>query len=337
MHPSSTPTQTHTLRWTDPRRGTAGRSAAVYSRTPERAAEYAAQHGCATTFTSLEELAACADVDAVYVASPTSEHAKQSILLLNAGKHVLCEKPVVSHAKELEAVLAAAQASGKAFMEAMRALKTPVFEAVRAQLAELGPCRHFSGFFCQYSSRWPAYLASTASGGDGEVPNAFLPELSNGALMDLGCYAVYAAVALLGPPDSVSYAPLMLPTGVDGGGTVLLKYKEGVASLVISKCSHSWNFTELQTENGTIRINNLGEFSEAHKRKKGGEPEPLTAEKGPAGLGNIAFELAAFVQLVQSGGTEDSTLTWKLAMDVMKVLDAARDDAGIKFPADATR
>ena len=52
------------------------------SRTAERATEYAAQHGCDKTFTSLEELGACADVDAVYIASPTSEHAKQSILLL---------------------------------------------------------------------------------------------------------------------------------------------------------------------------------------------------------------------------------------------------------------
>lgn len=146
-----------------------------YSRTAERAAEYAAQHGCDRTFTSLEELGACADVDAVYIASPTSEHAKQSIMLLGMGKHVLCEKPACSHATELAAVIAAAEASGKTFMEAMRPLKTPNFDAVKAKLAELGPARHFSGTFCQYSSRWPAYLASTASGGQGEVPNAFLP------------------------------------------------------------------------------------------------------------------------------------------------------------------
>lgn len=151
------------------------RVCAPRSRTAERAAEYAAQHGCDRTFTSLEELGACPEVDAVYIASPTSEHAKQSILLLGMGKHVLCEKPACSHSTELAAVIAAAEASGKAFMEAMRPLKTPNFDAVKAKLAELGPARHFSGTFCQYSSRWPAYLASTASGGQGEVPNAFLP------------------------------------------------------------------------------------------------------------------------------------------------------------------
>ena len=123
-------------------------------------------------------------MDAVYIASPTSEHAKQAILFLNAGKHVLVEKPACSHATELAAVLAAAKASGKAFMEAMRPLKTPTFEAVRTAVSELGQVRHLSGCFCQLSSRWPAYLR-------GENPNAFMPALSNGALMDLGCYAVY--------------------------------------------------------------------------------------------------------------------------------------------------
>lgn len=289
------------------------------------------------------------------------------------GKHVLCEKPVCSHATELAAVLAAAEASGKAFMEAMRPLKSPNFNAVKASLAELGPARHFTGTFCQYSSRWPAYLASTASGGEGPVPNAFLPELSNGqlfssisrpfystftrivapfcstltefplrlsgALMDLGCYAVYSAVSLLGPPTAVSYAPMMLPTGVDGGGTLVLKYPEAVATLVISKCSHSWNHSEIQTENGTIRINNLGEWSEVHSQKKGGEPQPLGPGQSAAlgGLDNLVFEIETFVQMVHEGKAQDDVLSWGLAMDVMNVLDNARDDAGIVYPADATR
>jgi predicted dehydrogenase len=260
--------------------------AAVYSRTAERATEYAALHGAPRTFTSLTELGQCDEVDAVYIASPTSEHCRQAIQLLEAGKHVLVEKPACSHAVELEQVLAAARASGKTFMEAMRPLKTPNFLAVQAALAELGPVRHFAGSFCQLSSRWPAYLA-------GERPNAFLPELSNGALMDLGCYAVYSAVALLGPPDEVTYAPLMLPTGVDGGGTVLLQYAEGtVATLVISKMSHTFNYSELQTEGGTVRVNNLGQYDEVLLQKKGDKQPTVLGGEGPPGLENLVFEVS---------------------------------------------
>ena len=70
---------------------------AVYSRTMERAQDYARRHGAERTFDSLDDLAACPDVDAVYVASPNCCHAAQSIQMMRAGKHVLVEKPVASN------------------------------------------------------------------------------------------------------------------------------------------------------------------------------------------------------------------------------------------------
>eukprot|EP00912_Choanoflagellata_sp_UC4_P000958 UC4_evm1s591 len=90
------------------------RLAAVYSRTAERAREFANKAvnsiKAVTTvpgdqlpiFTSLDDVAACPYIDAVYIASPTSEHAQQSIIMMKGGKHVLCEKPLTSHSKELE-------------------------------------------------------------------------------------------------------------------------------------------------------------------------------------------------------------------------------------------
>lgn len=73
---------------------------AVYSRTEERATEFAQKHGVTYTYTSLEELAASTYINAVYVASPTSLHADQSILMLSHGKHVLVEKPAASNYEE---------------------------------------------------------------------------------------------------------------------------------------------------------------------------------------------------------------------------------------------
>lgn len=301
--------------------------AGVYSRTTERAVEYAAKHNISTYWTSLEDLAASSEVDAVYIASPTSEHAKHAILFLNAGKHVLCEKPAVSNAAELEAVLAAAAASGCAFMEGMRPLKTPAYAAARERLADLGPIRHFSINFCQLSSRWPAYVS-------GERPNAFLPEFSNGALMDLGTYAVYSAVAFLGKPEKVSYKAVMLPTGVDAAGTLVLQYPEAIATIVISKMSHGFNHSEIQTEDGTLRIDSISEYNDVHFRKKNMEPEIVTCASAGPGLKNIQYELADFVAMVQGGRQQDDVLTWELARSVMSVLDKARADAGIEFPAD---
>eukprot|EP00729_Bicosta_minor_P013755 gene13755-28920_t len=92
--------------------------AAVYSRTETRAQEFAAKHTCTTTFTDLTTLAKSDVFDAVYIASPTSEHAKQAVLMLQHGKHVLCEKPACSNLAELETILDAAAKSGCAFLEA---------------------------------------------------------------------------------------------------------------------------------------------------------------------------------------------------------------------------
>jgi predicted dehydrogenase len=157
--------------------------------------------------------------------------------------------------------------------------------------------------------------------------------------MDLGCYAVYCAVGLFGAPTTVSYAATMLPTGVDSGGVLTLRYEgEGQAlskphvTLIISKSSHSFNHSEIQTENGTIRINNLGDWSDVHLQKKGGQPENIGVEHNP---NNMVYELEAFIKLVQKGQQEDELLTWSLAREVLTVLDQARASAGIVYPADS--
>src|SRR4051794_27724199 len=75
---------------------------ALYSRTAERAEAFAAKNGIPLTFTDLGEMAASSEVDAVYIASPTSFHAEQAMLCMRAGKHVLCEKPAASNARELQ-------------------------------------------------------------------------------------------------------------------------------------------------------------------------------------------------------------------------------------------
>ena len=81
--------------------------AAVYSRTRERGEEFAAKHNIPHIFTSLEEMAASDKVDAIYIASPNYMHAQQSILCMSHGKHVLCEKPIASNAREAAAMIAA--------------------------------------------------------------------------------------------------------------------------------------------------------------------------------------------------------------------------------------
>mmetsp|Transcript_178 Transcript_178/g.380 ORF Transcript_178/g.380 Transcript_178/m.380 type:complete len:372 (+) Transcript_178:33-1148(+) len=300
---------------------------AVYSRTEERAKEYAKKVGAEHTFSDLASMASSDVCDAVYVASPTSCHAKQCIILLKAKKHVLCEKPVCSNTKELEQVLAAAKESGATFMEAMRQLFTPNFQLVGCPgglLDAIKPVRLFSAHFSQQSSRYPAFCK-------GENPNAFLPEFSNGALMDLGCYAISTVIALLGVPSQAYYVPVMLRTGVDGSGTLVMTYPDKVANVTISKQVHGFSHSEVQGENGTVSINHLADFSEIAIQAKGMERKEATLKQEE---NNLQYEIAEFMNLIETEKQEHPTCSWSLTRAVMAVLESARKSAGIVFPAD---
>ena len=193
---------------------------AVCSRTEERAREFAEKYAIPHTFTSLEAMASSKYVDAIYIATPNSTHAPYSILCMNHGKHVLCEKPLASNAREVKAMIEAAERNGVALMEAMIATLNPNFDIIRKHLSEVGTVRRYFGSYCQYSSRYDKFK-------QGIVLNAFRRELSNGSVMDIGVYTIYPMVALFGKPEGITAQGTLLSTGVDGQGTVSFRYPGG--------------------------------------------------------------------------------------------------------------
>ena len=201
--------------------------AAVCSRTRERAAEFAARHGIARTFVSLEEMAASDAIDAVYIATPNCMHAAQAVCCMERGKHVLCEKPMASNAREVRAMIEASRRNGVALMEAVKTTLTPNFMALREALPKAGTIRRYFSAFCQYSSRYDKFK-------EGIVLNAFRPELSNGAMMDIGIYTIYPMVVLFGRPRRISASGILLSSGVDAQGTVDFDYGEMNATVLYS-------------------------------------------------------------------------------------------------------
>ena len=182
---------------------------AVFSRKKETAKAFAKKHGAEFIYTDLKELAESSDIDAVYIASPNSCHCEQAVEMLKHGKHVLCEKPAASNAAELQRMRAAAENGQAVLLEAMRSVYDPGFQAIEANLYRLGKIRSVSFRFCQYSSRYDNFRK-------GIIENAFRPELSNGALMDIGVYCVHPLVRLFGMPEKIEGASVFLENGVDG-------------------------------------------------------------------------------------------------------------------------
>lgn len=298
--------------------------AAVYSRTEERAKEYANKHGIEHTFTNLEDMAKSDLIDAVYVASPNALHASQTILFLNHKKHVLCEKAFASNTKEADAMIKAAKENDVVLMEAMKTTLLPNFKVIKDNLHKIGKVRKYFASFCQYSSRYDKYKA-------GEILNAFKNELSNGAIMDIGVYCISPMVNLFGKPNTVKANGIMLKTGVDGEGSVVFGYDDMDGVVIYSKISNSYLQSEIQGEEGNIIISKINSFENVKIIYRDGREEVLSVEQKEA---DMCYEVEEFVNLIKSGEKESKINSLKVSRDVIEVIEEARKQIGVIYPAD---
>ncbi|NDV58456.1 Gfo/Idh/MocA family protein [Bacteroides sp. 519] len=297
---------------------------AVYSRTQERADIFAQKHSIPHTFTSLEAMASSPLIDAVYIASPNAFHAPQSILFMNHGKHVLCEKPLASNAKEVRKMLEAAKANKVVLMEAMKPTLTPNFLAIRNNIKELGTIRRYFSCYCQYSSRYDSLKA-------GEVLNAFKPELSNGAVADIGIYTIYPMVVLFGRPKKVLATGLKLSTGVDGQGGINFEYEGMNATVMYSKIADSTLPTEIQGEEGTITADRINIIKNVELKYRNGNSKNISA---PDAIHEYYYEVAEFISLVEQGKTESEINSHEHSLITIEIIDEIRKQLDVVYPAD---
>lgn len=297
---------------------------AIYSRTQEKANQFARKHNVPHTFTSLEAMAASPLIDAVYIASPNSLHASQSILFMQHGKHVLCEKPFASNAKEVKAMIAASKENNVTLMEAMKPSLTPNFKALKNHIGEIGMVRRYFSCYCQYSSRYDKLK-------EGIVLNAFDPALSNGAVMDLGVYTIFPMVVLFGRPLKISATGLRLSTGVDGQGAVNFEYEGMNATVLYSKIADSALPTEIQGEEGTITSDRINIISKVTFKSRNGEEKVISS---PDVVHEYYYEVAEFINLIQEGKCESDINSHENSLITIEIVDEIRKQLEVKYPAD---
>lgn len=297
---------------------------AVYSRTEEKAKGFAGKYGVHTIFTNLEEMAESDEIDAVYIASPNSHHSRQAVLFLDNKKHVLCEKPLASNAAEVKKMIDAAQKNEVLLMEAMKSTVMPNFESIEKNISKIGAIRRFSGSYCQYSSRYDAYKKGT-------VLNAFNPEFSSGALMDLGIYVIYPLVVLFGKPNKIQATGTLLESGADGQGTILLSYDEMEAVVMYSKITESNQPSEIQGEHGSILINKISGPEAVDIHYRDGSRESISVKQD---MPSMYYEVKEFVELIHQGKIESDKNSFANSLLTIEIMDEARKQIGIVFPAD---
>ncbi|MFP7299163.1 Gfo/Idh/MocA family protein [Neobacillus niacini] len=295
---------------------------AVYSRTADKAKELANTYNAAHYFTDLEEMAKSPEIQAVYIASPNSVHFEQALIFLRNKKHVICEKPIFSNTAELTAAYQIAEENGVYLFEAIRNIHTPNFQILKEKLHMAGNLRSAILPYMKYSSRYDLFL-------QGEEPNIFSSSFSGGALVDLGVYPLFLAVGLFGEPNKVTYYPVILRTGVDGSGTLILEYQDFVCTILCSKISDSELPCEIQGEQGTFVLEDAApisqiKFIDSHTK----ESEIFSVSQEDK---DMVYECINLAGIIETNNQEEYEKHKDWSEKVLRITEEARRQNSIVF------
>ena len=295
--------------------------AAVGSRRQETADAFAAEFAVPHAHGSYAELVADPDVDIVYIASPHSHHLAHATLALEAGKHVLIEKPVTLDADEASAIRDLAVDRGLVAMEAMWTRYLPHMARIRELVASgsLGEIRTVIADHTQALPTDPAHRLNAL-------------ELGGGALLDLGIYPVSFAVDVLGPVRRTLATGRLGETGADTEVAIALAHESGaVSSLAVSSRGAGPNTAHIVGADARIEID-LVWYTPTSFRVV--EPDgTVRAEyvSEVAGRG-MQFQALYAERLIREGRTDSDLLPFEESVGIMRILDDIRAQLGVVYP-----
>lgn len=306
---------------------TRSRVVAVGSRSAERAGAFAARIGAPRAYGSYAELVADDDIDAVYVATPHSEHLANGLLAVQAGKPVLVEKAFARNAGEARQLLDAASDAGVAAMEAMWTRFLPSTDIVRQLLAD-GALGEVEAVFADHGQWFP------------EDPQfrLFDPQKAGGAMLDLGVYPVSFSHFVLGAPGRIHGVGTKAFTGVDRQiSGILSDYADHPSAQAIINTTLAAKTPTVGLISGSkARIEIPGPFYAPQRIAlidmdgevaESAEPQ-ISAHEG------LCYEAAHFATMLADGRTESELLPWSETLTVMETMDELRRQTGAVLPGE---
>jgi predicted dehydrogenase len=298
-----------------------GYLAAVSSRDLGRAKEFASHYGEEVkAFGSYEEMLASGEIDVVYIASPHGLHHEHTLLCLEAGLPVLCEKAFAVNSKQVREMVEMAQAKKIYLMEALWTRFHPSIAKVLEilQSGVIGDVVHLVadfGFKADYipEARW------------------FSPELTGGSLLDIGIYPLFISKLVLGLPQELKATGVFAPTGVDMNCSISAKYASGATSSLFSTFA-------AQTDTICTIYGTLGKIfmhSRFHETKGltleiyGQEPVVMETER--LGWG-YSYEAEAVQADLRAGKLQNDWISHQYSLEMMGLLDEIRRQIGLVYP-----
>jgi len=293
---------------------------AVGSRTQASAEAFATTYNVPRCYPTYEELAQDPNVDVVYISTPHPYHKDNSILCLNAGKAVLCEKPFTMNAREAIEMIALARSKRLFLMEAMWTRYFPAMVKVRELLGEgaIGEARLLNadfGFFHEFDAQH----------------RLFNPDLGGGAVLDVGVYVISLAHMIFGKPTRVTGLAHFGATGTDDQSAYLLGYSGGQIAMLASA---------VQTETPHQAVIN-GTAGRITIHRHFWQPRRLTLEiygkesseiEMPIVGNGYNYQVDEVHACLRAGKLESSIMPLDESLDIMETMDTLRAQWGLRYP-----
>ncbi|NNH04873.1 Gfo/Idh/MocA family protein [Microbacterium ulmi] len=297
---------------------------AVGSRSRDSAKAFAADFGVPRAHGSYEALVADPDVDIVYIATPHAFHAEQAVLALEAGKHVLVEKPFTLTSAEAARVRDVAAERGLLAMEAMWTRYLPHMTRIREIVAAgtLGDIRLVTADHTQRISSDPAHRLNAL-------------ELGGGALLDLGIYPISFAWDVLGAPVAIAAAARLGETGADTEVATILTHASGALSTSVSGSrSAGPNTAHVLGTQARIDIDRTW-YATTSFRVVAPDGTVLEEYASDVEGGGMQYQALAAERYVAAGATDSDILPIDETVAIMGTLDAVRGMIGVHYPGEA--
>ncbi|MCD4770604.1 MAG: Gfo/Idh/MocA family oxidoreductase [Bacteroidales bacterium] len=292
---------------------------AVGSRNIDRARDFAGQYGYKKYYGTYEELADDPDLEVVYVASPHSHHMEHTLLCLNAGKSVICEKAFGINGSEVEAMIEAAGNNKLFLMEALWPPFQPSYRKVYGILksgkaGDVITVRSHFAFKPPYEPEKRLYN----------------PDLGGGTLLDIGIYPVIDALTFLGITDDIKAIANLAKTGVDASINVVFGYNNGKSANLFSSIKTGAGVgTDIFCENGNLYLSRMSDGTQKLRVEINGQkPEKLFFNPESRGFDLEAGEV---MKCLDAGKMESDVVPLSFSLDLIKTLDRIRKIAGIKY------
>ncbi|WP_303315690.1 Gfo/Idh/MocA family oxidoreductase [Flavivirga abyssicola] len=291
---------------------------AVASRSQEKADTFASKYNVTKAYDSYEALVKDSNIDAVYIATPHALHKENTLLCLEHGIAVLCEKPFAMNAEEVNTMISKAKEKNVLLMEALWTYFLPHYQYVLKELenktyGNILKLEADFGFYRDFD----------------DTSRLFRKSLGGGSLLDIGIYPIFAALSTLGIPQNIKASASFFENGADSSCQMVFNYDNDVtAHLKSTLLEETPTEAIFYCENGTIKINS-GFFMPTTVTLISDDNEEII-DFGYKTIG-YNYEILHFNNLLREGNVESNIMTFEFSKQLIKLLDDVRANISLEY------